>query len=376
MRHSFESAVAVALLLFATADAPAMAQVTFQQFPVREGFINDMSADGSVVVGIWVSSDKPSQAWRWTVAGGVEDLGGDMDVVAISRDGKTIVGRAADAQGIKSAAIWQGGKNWRTLGGVPGSVPDGRSVVSSASGVSADGSVIVGTAQLPNSAFHAFRWNATTGMVDLGTLQGNSSYARSISADGKTIVGYDQVARNGFSPVPDGRGGAIFWNGLERLLHAFGWAGEARFTNDVGSIIVGEYHPVGGGTLPNGQTRPYVGTYLYTAWDGRFQDLGAVWYENLSEDFAIREYTSSPWGVSDNGQVVVGTTGFSNLFACFWTPATGMVLVSRYLTDNGVTAHLGWELTAAGYVSPDGKRIAGTGINADGVGYSWIVTLL
>lgn len=375
MRRQLETTMGAAALLLVLAGAAAGAQVTFQQFPVQDGFINDMSADGKVVVGMWVSSGKTTQAWRWTAAGGVEDIGGDMDTVAISRDGKTIVGRAADTGGIKSAAIWQGGKNWQLLGGVPGGVPDGLSVTSSAFGVSADGSVIVGTANLPNVIFHAFRWDATTGMVDLGSLQGRGSYARSVSADGKTIVGYDQVAKGGHSPVPDGNSGAIFWNGLERMLHAFGRAGEARFTNDVGSIIVGEYHPLGGGTLPDGTIRPYSGTYLYTAWDGRFQDLGAVWYSNLPPDVAYREYTSKPWGVSDDGKVVVGTTGFSNVFACFWTSATGMVRVSDYLTANGVTAQQGWELTAAGYVSPDGKRIAGTGINAQKVAYSWIVTL-
>lgn len=58
-----------------------------------------------------------------------------------------------------------------------------------------------------------------------------------------------------------------------------------------------------------------------------------------------------------------------------WTRATGMVLISDYLTAYGVTAHQGWKLTDVSYVSPDGKRIAGTGINAQMQAESWIVTL-
>ena len=134
-------------------------------------------------------------------------------------------------------------------------------------------------------------------------------------------------------------------------------------------------HPLGGGWLPNGTFFPYFGTYLYTAWDGRYQDLGAVFYSELSPADALREYTSVPNGVSDDGGVVVGRTGVNLQSAYVWTPATGMLRVSEYLTNTGVKDHLGWQLTVAQYVSPDGKRIAGTGFDPQLVAYSWIVSL-
>jgi hypothetical protein len=70
------------------------------------------------------------------------------------------------------------------------------------------------------------------------------------------------------------RRGSIWWDGRERLLHAFGWAGEARATNSEGSIIVGQFHPLNQYNDP--PTRHGASSYRYTAWDGHFEDLGAV----------------------------------------------------------------------------------------------------
>jgi uncharacterized membrane protein len=220
-------------------------------------------------------------------------------------------------------------------------------------------------------------------MSDLGVFKsakGKSSVAVSVSPDGNVIVGFDESATSPVGPVPDGRYGVIFWIGLERLIHPFGFAGEARFTNDVGSITVGRTHPLGGGSLPGGPLPDggfvgYIATYKYTSWDGRFQDLGAAWYSELDPLVARTEYTSLPRGLSDDGEVVVARCGVNLAAACVWTSATGMVRVAEYLAANGVTDNSGWQLTDCPYVSPDGKRIAGTGIDPQLKAYSWIVTL-
>ena len=170
MNGIVKSPVVLATLLAGAISASLSAQVTFRGFGVPNAYINDISADGSVAVGIFVDIVRASTAFRWTSAGGVEEIGGLMDVVSISRDGKTIVGAALDSQGIGSAAIWLGGTNWRTLGGVPGGVAvpgtGGKPSLSAALGVSADGSVIVGSAKVANSITHGFRWDAMNGMVD------------------------------------------------------------------------------------------------------------------------------------------------------------------------------------------------------------------
>ena len=59
---------------------------------------------------------------------------------------------------------------------------------SEAYGVSADGAVVVGWAY--NATFYrAFRWTASGGMQDLGTLDGDRSLAYAVSADGAVVVG-------------------------------------------------------------------------------------------------------------------------------------------------------------------------------------------
>jgi uncharacterized membrane protein len=170
----------------------------------------------------------------------------------------------------------------------------------------------------------------------------------------------------------DGRQGVMFWEGMERLLHPFGLAGEAVASNDVGSIIVGRYVPTNsysGYRLPT--------TYRYTEWDGKFEDLGAAASENALID--SNQYTSRPVALSDDGEVVGGDTGASTMsVASLWTRQTGMVRVGQWLTAQGVTAHDGWILLQTKYVSPDGKFIQGIGykpqVGNDHYG-SWIVTL-
>ena len=70
---------AVTALLWALGTSPASAQVTFNAFGVADAYISDMSANGSVVVGILlgtatVPNPTGNQAFRWTAAGGVQNI--------------------------------------------------------------------------------------------------------------------------------------------------------------------------------------------------------------------------------------------------------------------------------------------------------------
>ena len=155
-----------------------------------------VNGDGSVIVGI-SSSQSPEfelfvapgdgQAFRWTAGSGMVGLGylpGYSNSIAtgVSADGSVIVGTCTSASN-SQAFRWTAASGMVGLGYVPGYVYSG------AAGVSADGSVIVGTAwSLTNS--QAFRWTAGSGMVGLGNLPyGLATIANAASADGSVVAG-------------------------------------------------------------------------------------------------------------------------------------------------------------------------------------------
>jgi probable HAF family extracellular repeat protein len=146
----------------------------------------DISRDGTVIVG---GATIEGGGMRWTEEVGSVGLGPFEDaqiIDAISLDGRVIVGRSETAvEEIGQAYRWEESTGVVGLGDFPGGEFD-----SSASAVSRDGSIIVGSST--NEFGHeAFRWTAETGLVALGDLPGGShhSHAFGVSGDGEIIVG-------------------------------------------------------------------------------------------------------------------------------------------------------------------------------------------
>lgn len=149
----------------------------------------DVSADGSVIVG---HDLKHGEAFRWSKDGGMRGLGrllgGEQSwAFAVSADGSTIVGSSTTSVLDENQAV-----RWTIGGGIEslGKLSDKRSM-STAGGVSADGTVIVGSAWGEKGP-EAFRWTKEHGMVGLGGLPYgyDRSSASAVSADGSVIVGY------------------------------------------------------------------------------------------------------------------------------------------------------------------------------------------
>lgn len=350
MRH--RTLCFVTALLMTAAGGGAWAQGKFIPLGVADTYVFGMSADGTVVVGTW-GSEGP--AWRWTPASGVVDIGSISQTIAVSRDGHTIVGTAKDAQGIGNAAVWKSGKEWMTLP-PPANwrEVDGKATVGYS--VSGDGSVIVGLAYLNPNRVEGFRYDAASGTLPLGTLTGGRSRASVVSADGRVIAGWDDLTGTGYGNGP--WYGAIWWEGAERLMNPFNAIGLVQGTNDVGSVLVGRGHPMA-----------MTHAYRFTAWDGHVEDLGAVKRDNNGIGIGGGpegevEDTAVALAVSDDSTVVAGTSGYQPPTDAFiWTPDTKIVKLSDYLKSKGVTGYETWTLISAVAVSPDGKIIAGTGIN-------------
>ena len=88
---------------------------------------------------------------------------------------------SACALSLLATVAWSQSLTW--LGVLPGGND------SWARGVSANG-VVVGMAINAAGQLHAFRWTASGGMRDLGTLGGDRSEASGVSADGAVVVGW------------------------------------------------------------------------------------------------------------------------------------------------------------------------------------------
>ncbi|WP_046660893.1 HAF repeat-containing PEP-CTERM protein [Microcystis aeruginosa] len=218
----------------------------------------------------------------------------------------------------------------------------GGSFSSGASGVSADGSVVVGFSDRaatgnPYIGWEAFRWTQATGMVGLGDLPGGDfgSLASEVSGDGSVVVGYS-VSTNNF-------------------LNAFRW------TQGTGMVGLGDL-PGGGfdnfasgvsfdGSVVVGGSNTDIGpqAFLWT------QAMGTVGLGDLPGGSSL----SWAQGVSFDGSTVVGYSQSANGQEAFrWTQATGMVGLGDL--PGGTFSSI------ANVVSADGSVVGGGSNSANG----------
>ena len=327
----------------------------FFEFEPRSGALaSATNATGAVVVGGFDSGG----GFYWMPTTGVISLGG-LTANGVSADGHTIIGVAPDARGINNAAIWQRAAEWRLLGAFPNSVSCDTSL-SNALGVSRDGAVVVGLANINCVSTHAFRWEASTGMTDLGsTVAGANSVAKGVSGDGKVVVGYQRRA--------DGTDFGVRWvdGRQESFAGPIGQVGQALATNWDGSVIVGRQCRYG---LPD-QT-----AWMWTSRDGVkcLQPPGL----RQSEGFVIG-YANA---VSDSARVVGGglKVGTTDSEAVIWIDGQPFLL-KDYLRSHGVPDAferyiVSGEITG---ISPDGRILVGYGAALGGYrGYMVILNRL
>lgn len=295
-----------------------------------------VSADGTVVSG-WAGVYSPHIAFRWTPSTGMQNIGAlrngrDTEAWGQSDDGRILVGYGFVSSNHYHGFRWENGTfmEFGTFGGDN----------SWAYAASVEGSVVVGSAELSTGFNRAFRWTAETGMVNLGTLPGAiRSVARGVSADGNVVVGWSGFANQIHH--------AFRWeNGTMTDIHnpTFGQS-EALGVSGNGNVVVGAWGDVSfTPALP----------FRWTAETGMVNlgTLGGQWGE--------------AWDASYDGSIVVGWSdrdpGETSEWAAFrWTPTGGMedlnVTYASLITPG---SRLEW----AAAISPDGRYIAGEGLNS------------
>lgn len=166
-----------------------------QDLGVLSGYTRSLgfgvSGDGSVVVGR--SDTGPStgvgQAFRWTDSGGMQGLGYtqgpngvNSEATGISRDGTTIVGNSQDFAGRIQPFVWRQGAGFTVLPQAPGTPPG----ESGAYGTNFDGSIVVGYSALLQTPAIWRNGQVTDLGAPAGFVHGN---ALAVNDDGSVVVG-------------------------------------------------------------------------------------------------------------------------------------------------------------------------------------------
>jgi len=302
----------------------------------------------------------------WSLAGGVQvypvpagTTGGE--ILSVSNDGSIAAGFSSfhGSWGTSRATIWQAGVP-QTLGHLSGGVRSG------AMGISGNGSTVVGWSDIGDSQSRAFRWTASEGMQDLGTVGAQrNSYATAISNDGTVIAGHTDLYGAG-SPLRPFRWTAD--GGMQDLgLVAGGVSAYSRAVSADGSVIIGDATRYENGNVEYGLFR----------WS---ESLGMESLGSLGLPFAERTETSAA-DVSASGDAIVGRAfdvesgagGFGRWAAVYWNRESGLVDLNTYLPTLGLDL-AGYYLYSADAISADGSIIAGTGFAPDGTPTSWTIS--
>lgn len=215
-------------------------------------------------------------------------------------------------------------------------------------GVSADGSAMVGL---------NWRWTEQEGVVPLVLSDEGIALPADVSGDASVVVG--SVLSGGSS---DGPSEAFRWTadgGLLGLgfLDQHDRSGAFRISTD-GSVVVG------------------------TSWNSG-QPMRREAFRWTNETGLVRLGLLEGWdgsgasASSADGSVVVGALfieGGANGEPFIWDRTNGMQVLADLLRGVGVDLS-GWDLWRADGISDDAHVIAGTGWNPDGTVTSWIATL-
>ena len=340
----------------------------------------DVSNDGTVVVGSGVSAvfDPLNEGWgreafRWTAETGMVGLGDfpggffRSSANGVSADGSVVVGMGNYSPSLEAF-------RWTSANGMVGlGVIEGSRIDSWANGISADGSVVVGTSRAQGPTHReAFRWTSGGGMVGLGVSSpGFDSWGKGVSADGSVVVGWSDDASSFQAFRWTEAGGMVR---LGDLLGGNRIGSEALAVSADGNVVVGygssdlgleafRWTSAGGmvglGHLPGGAESRAIGA---TA-DGNI----------VVGNDKIGTLTNSRTMVAGNSKTSLLSEVFSEAFV--WTQDKGMQRLQDILEANGTTGLDGWSKLFSPVISANGQWLVGSGTNPFGNSEAFLVEL-
>jgi probable HAF family extracellular repeat protein len=305
--------------------------------------------------------------------------GNSSQATGISADGTVVVGNST-VGGVNRGYVWING----TMTDLGSFIPGGATVVNA---VAPNGTLEVGSSLTASGYSHAFV--TIPGLFDLGTLGGNASEAYSVSDNG-IVVGRAQTAAGDYH--------AFRHDGI--TMHDLGTLGGltsiAYGVSADGTIVVGTsdngttqdaFLWTGGVMTDLGSLAPGAGSSATaisadghvvvgssgTGTPGEFHAFRLVVGGTMTDLGTLGGTISYATAVSANGSVVVGTstTATATAEAFRWTTSSGMKSIPGLLTAAGVNI-TGWTLDTASGVSADGSVVVGSGTDPNGNGQAWL----
>jgi len=306
-----------------------------------------VNADGTVVAGTSNYDNGRSEAFRWTLSGGMVGLGflqskNESAAGAISGNGQ-VVGGSGGTNEVNDGAF-----RWTDATGME-PINDQR-VAANIVGINRNGSVFTGD---------EIRWvkgtNRAEQLGEIGAPNGQNGFslAAGIDSSGDYVVGYS-------STTTEGQDEAYLWNGGMAGL-GFPPSDTMSFANGISGdskTVVGYGRP-----MTSGETTAFYWTTL-----SGIQPLSAP---------AGLPYTVAN-AVNEHGTIIVGcataNTEETDYQAIMWNNKGVPKTIASVAAANGLST-TGWTLTCATSVSASGKTIVGNGIDPDGYNEAWILQL-
>ena len=313
-----------------------------------------VSGNGKIVVGASRGDDGSLRAFSWSFGGNMTALplapGGNWSKAgAVSREGTVIAG-SGDTSGT-SEQSWI----WTPVDGTVAIPLDPNYSQSRPTDMSQNGSVVVGHHMSPD--MEAYRWSAAGGMESLGDLIPGppDSLARSVSADGSVVTGDGKILID--------QGGGIFLENPEAFRKETGLALEGLGDIPGCQTWSSAWAVTGDGLTIYGQTCDFV----VRTWNAQ-DDWGSALFapSNLTD-----------LDISADGSIIVAAWEDVVDRAVIYEPVGGLQDMLALITSILVSAELGdqvagWQLTEARDISDDGRVVVGTGINPAGQTEAWV----
>lgn len=288
-------------------------------------------------------------------------LGINGGIYAATNNGSTIVGYNGNA--------YPSGFVWKPTGSFP--------LGNTASGVSEDGSVVVGWRD-SGAKTEPFRWTSATGTVGLGLFGNASTYAIGVSPDGQSVYGHAYAAgqtnffswTTGGGYVPTGTVvgniNGVSANGSVYIGSQYTYSGFVpfRYSTDTGYKQLGT---LGGyaSALPYGISADSTSIVGMASPDATGANSRAViWVSDSPIDLQIN--SARAYGVSGDGTLVSGYYDQDgSQLAFIWDATNGARNLQSVLESRGLDL-TGWTLSFANVVSADGTSVFGYGLNPNG----------